>query len=114
MDVASARMYIAMLSVMSLHNASAPAWILLRNHDVIGAIVHDVVPLLKQHRHHFSWMFKQHPMTLIGTQMPSEMAAHIIVTMNITTVFYLTPPASAKAAIIITSSGRSMKRLLLV
>lgn len=114
MHVASARMYIAMLSVMSLHNASAPAWILLRNHDIIGAVVHDVVPLLMQHHHAWSWMFKKHAMTLIGTQMPSEIAAHIIVTMPITTVFYLTPPASAKAAMIIAASPISLKRLLLV
>ena len=114
MHVASARMYIAMLSVMSLHNASAPAWLLLRNHDIIGACLHDCLSMVTPHKRRFSWMFHPAPMTLIGTQMPSEMAARIIVTTPIAMVYYLTPPASAKAAIIITSSGCSMKRLLLV
>lgn len=114
MDVASARMYIAMLSAMSLHNAAAPAWILLRNHDIIGARVHDIVPLLMQHHHRFSWMFKQHPMTVIGTHMVSETAAIMISKMNIATVYYLHPPVHARSNIIMRDAGIFVKRLLLV
>lgn len=114
MDVASARMYIAMLSVMSLHNAAAPAWILLRNSDIIGACVHDIVPLLMQHRPPFFWMPANAPMTVIGTMMPSEQAAMMISKMNITTVFYLHPPVTARSNIIMRDAGISVTRLLLV
>lgn len=114
MDVASARMYIAMLSAMSLHNAAAPAWLLLRNSDIIGARVHDIVPLLMQHRPKFFWMPANAPMTVIGTMMPSEQAAMMISKMNVTTVYYLHPPVNARSNIIMRDAGISVTRLLLV
>jgi len=117
MDVASARMYIAMLSAMSLHNAAAPAWMLLRNSDIIGARVHDIVPLLMQHRPTFlpfAWMSANAPITVIGTMMPSEQAAMMISKMNIAAVYYLHPPVNARSNIIMRDAGISVTRLLLV
>lgn len=114
MHVASARMYIAMLSVMSLHNASAPAWILLRNNDVIGACLHDCLAMLQSQKRWFSWLYKQHPLTLIGTTMPCETTTPLIVTMNITSVFYLHPPVHAHSNIILQDAGIVVRRLLLI
>ena len=114
MHVASARMYIAMLSVMSLHNASAPAWILLRNDDVIGACLHDSFTMVESQKRWFSWLYTSSPLTLIGTTMPNEMTAQLLITMNIATVFYLHPPIDASSNRILIAAGIPVKRLLLV
>lgn len=115
MDISSARLYIAVLSAISLHSASRPAWILLKHREIIGARVDDCQGLLHDvHRTFRERYLQPAPMTLIGSTIPCIQCAKLVVALNIQEVFYLHPSLSVTSLSYMKSQNIQVRRLMIL